>query len=866
MAVIISNGNQNISAASGFYRVEAHNLMPASGTVLALTSARQIAVTFANAGNCQGIGLYLQCAVVANDRSIVVTLQENVATVWTDRAAVTLTAAQIKAVTSTLDYFEDLIVPFTGGTFPYAVDTTAGKWRFNIVQSGGTTGTWNLETSDATNPTYFTWCDNALSYSSGDTLICKDVVTVNQSTTLGSVLSTGVTTVAIACVVCRGSDPSVANLTWENPPASSYTLTINGAIIISARGGWRVGTSASRIPYAQQAIVTWGTPTSGTYAGIIGYRGGVSGRNMRQTRQSIWMYGEIPTYMHTTLAADAATGQKNLTTTDSTGWQVGDVIAIGRQDAIAIGEGTAYTINTIAGTAIGTVANIATNTRKAGGQVVNLSRYGVKVTMLSTGGQWQMGNPANLVFSGCIIGDGTGAFDVYLRPSTPYDGVTSVTAEDGAWTAAWLFDSCAMRIRNNTTFLYQASPPAAPEKGLTIQGCIVHAGLMHSDVWPIEIASGAITVQSNIYLAQTANQAPWQLPTSCRNAVISGNIYENGNHPWIVQGVGATIQNNTFWGVAAYTPTVDTGALRIGTLINGTLGGNAFNKCAVGLGLGRALSVGCTMASDTFGTVQANTIDVDFAPGAGVYFDILMTSPGTFAPSVTYLPRVTNGSILRATNFAGTANRDQDWLPYGYIVRTGDSLSDTTVRTSGTGKFALRFQPTSGTNLLKWTQTVPTGAISTKTMTISCWVYISTSAYAAGTHTKPQLAVIYDNATTVTATAAATYGAWQQLAVTFTPATSYGQLTVTVQGATDAAGSNAYFYVDDFNVAYPAGVQVDLGGLDLWANGLPVTPTIATFPALGGVWDEALTAHTVSGSFGAFVKKLLTVAKFIGLK
>lgn len=34
----------------------------------------------------------------------------------------------------------------------------------------------------------------------------------------------------------------------------------------------------------------------------------------------------------------------------------------------------------------------------------------------------------------------------------------------------------------------------------------------------------------------------------------------------------------------------------------------------------------------------------------------------------------------------------------------------------------------------------------------------------------------------------------------------------------------------------------------------------------GDIWDELVTNHSVSGSFGAFVKKLLTVGKFLGLK
>ena len=75
------------------------------------------------------------------------------------------------------------------------------------------------------------------------------------------------------------------------------------------------------------------------------------------------------------------------------------------------------------------------------------------------------------------------------------------------------------------------------------------------------------------------------------------------------------------------------------------------------------------------------------------------------------------------------------------------------------------------------------------------------------------------------------------------------------QGATGAGhrgatGTNRYFYVDDVNVAYPAGVAIDLGNLDLWAEGLPVAPAIATVPSLGGVWDEPLSAHTIPGSMG----------------
>jgi len=173
--------------------------------------------------------------------------------------------------------------------------------------------------------------------------------------------------------------------------------------------------------------------------------------------------------------------------------------------------------------------------------------------------------------------------------------------------------------------------------------------------------------------------------------------------------------------------------------------------------------------------------------------------------------------------------------------------------------------PISSTQLLKWEQTIPIGDISTKTMTITCWVYINNAAYYAGTHTKPTLTIDYDNGTTMSSVATTGTG-WQQLAVVFTPTTTYGQIEMKITGATDATGTNRYFYVDDVNVAYPAGVAIDLGNLDLWARGLPVAPAIATVPSLGGVWDEPLSAHTITGSAGKILKDGADSAELASIK
>lgn len=79
-----------------------------------------------------------------------------------------------------------LITPFEFTT-PYAVDTTSNKWRFSNWTEGGT-GTYYFTVSDGVlannNVAHIAWGDNLVSFTNGDTLICKDKVTIDQNTTL----------------------------------------------------------------------------------------------------------------------------------------------------------------------------------------------------------------------------------------------------------------------------------------------------------------------------------------------------------------------------------------------------------------------------------------------------------------------------------------------------------------------------------------------------------------------------------------------------------------------------------------------------------------------------------------------------------
>ena len=261
------------------------------------------------------------------------------------------------------------------------------------------------------------------------------------------------------------------------------------------------------------------------------------------------------------------------------------------------------------------------------------------------------------------------------------------------------------------------------------------------------------------------------------------------------------------------------------------------------------------MKNETF---TNNTYDFAFNPDA-VLINVTCTNPSR-DPIVdeTNLSLINSISRLAIVNSEGTANKDLDYLADGYIVRTGDGLADTTSRLGGTGNFATRFQSTSSSNSLRWSFNVPTGNIGTLTMNVGVWIKINNATYYAGTHQNPRLTINFDNGTETYATASDTTD-WQFINVPFTPTTSYGIIDVRLSSRTDATGSNAYVYFDDLNVAYPAGVQLNLGNMNLWADGLPITPPISTGVNANDVWSADPTTFATA-TVGDVVNKTLVKA------
>jgi hypothetical protein len=242
-----------------------------------------------------------------------------------------------------------------------------------------------------------------------------------------------------------------------------------------------------------------------------------------------------------------------------------------------------------------------------------------------------------------------------------------------------------------------------------------------------------------------------------------------------------------------------------------------------------------------------------------VAIDTIATTPSV---NITNMETITGS--LKLSNYAGITGNHKAYNANGYFQSCGTGLPDTTVHTSGTGKYSMRFENTYP-QPLTWTQTIPTSNIQNKTMVVGVWCNINSANYWAGVNTLPRLTIVYDGSTTAYCQAAQSTG-WQFLYVAITPTTTAGSITVTLSTETDATSTNAYVYWDDIAALYPAGHQLNLGGLDDWAGGLPVVPSIATNISAGDIWNMPTSTLTGTGTIGKQLAPLKNANLLIGKK
>lgn len=731
----------------------------------------------------------------------------------------------------------------------YAVDTTASKWQISL-RSVASTGTgnwgWFAATNSENNVALVAWCDTQVTASStNDALIIVDKIIpdISFETKAQTVVSGGSTSYGVCGWVCSANGQTTIDTCetfyMNTSPGSPITLTVDGAFLISSHATVRFGKSSSRI--TGLTLVFKAAPSAGA-AGFSGFYDARVGTNYYGNGAGLCLYGAIPTTIYGVLASDCAASSTSVVLVDSTGFQIGDYIVVGKGEGPGWIYGWTSSItqvtNIVGNTLTISPANASTK-RLAGAYVYRLtSEFGITMRSdsLTVICEPRLQGPGRLAISGVLIKNIR--YSAYFGSGAEYADSrynSQLLLEDSMFYCHNRTSSAGWRYLMPTSYGFFANRCyflTATSNFLEFSGYSAFHTIRSSDIVKIQTGTYEVT---NCHFQSEASD-PISVTSGIPYSVIkfNDNIVTNTNSLTLLGAKGSEFKRNTVFGCS--------NGMHLYSLYNVTaIEQNSIQSCGSGatIATGAPVIIGSRDSNSSFGNVVANT--EPFILNPNVYAEMEFTNfTGSLTPSSTqlsYASTITEGSILAFTDT--TTLIDNTIQKFGRTQRCGDGLTDTTVHTSGADKYSLRMESTDGANnnLFEWSFKTPTGDILGRDMTVVAWVNIAHANYYGGTYYQlPRLSVNYDDGTVVYAQATAVTG-WQKLNVNFTPTTSFGQIEITLSCKTDVAtAAQRYVYWDDFSVLYPAGYVLNLGGLDLWANALPITPPIATSISALDVW------------------------------
>lgn len=655
------------------------------------------------------------------------------------------------------------------------------------------------------------------------------------------------TTLAADTVSVSGNTGKTVTMTIANPcvvSLASHGYVEDDPIIFTTTGSLPTGGTTTIVPGTTYYVVYVNTSTfrlSTTPAGAaLSTAGGTqSGTHLIGNKVSI------------TVAEDMS----------AQGWGNGDLIAIGKQDVQGVGSVVPLKIESIAGTTINLTSTIPGYNRLSGATVFNIepSKYGINLVDTGTNTSTSILTLAfnNLNIEGCYI-KGVNMTGVSPRY---YDDDANANLQENTFKNSV--------CENNGTAagsFYAFYNMRMPRLGLNITNvwgrtCLPSYGSYSSYATSL-YKSGTFTMD-NVGLLNRGN---YNMGITAKTKCLFSNIFmENGtttaSFAFLANlGAGSVLDGLYVWGdtVAAST---SYGAFGItAASINSTIKNVTIANCYIGFNISSA-AVAFGLKFENV-VMSGNTL-YDITIFDGAYMSATFKNcNGIISRSYADLTGTTDGTSFNFVNYDDVTNADFVETTYGIFTRCGDSLTDTTVHTAGANKFCIRFQPQLSGTPLEWKFKIPTGDISTKDMTLAVWIKINSAAYYSGTYTLPRITVNYDDGASTTYAQATATTSWQLVPVTFTPATSFGEIEVSLSADTDQAGSDAYVYFDDFSTFYPAGVTLALGGFDLFSNAMPITPPISTGVNAMDVWAVQKSTQTTAGTMG---KTLVDVDKKTGL-
>lgn len=742
--------------------------------------------------------------------NIIATLQENSAG-WVDVAGATATIAITSLVASThvLFYF----------TTPYTfAATTAGYYRIKLNTSGASGTTSIAADSGGANFAYEAYMNNNVVPTTGDDI---HVVSKNQGAALTMDLDTSPsigsgTNTSVPVFRSWGNAIVYSNngtIAWQT--GTSRTLTHKGNILVE-NGGWhQMGQTSAKIAAGVLARSRFDQNGVTCNYGIVQLNGG-----------KITLQGYDLTYKKATVVSGAGTTLSPIITDVTTGWAVNDelVFVPVTNSATNYNESETRFIRTIATTSItlsataGGAESGLTYSHTAG-YVFNLTR-GVLIDTTDTTKAWywdlnEITTIGNLDFDGFRL-ETTGS-GVVGRTTLMFSNLATelFTADDGvfyrqAGTGATFGNNNDVRTY---TWLIFYSYSGTGNAGMFVPGSLRNKTFQNCYFINSQSAGFFGSATSTAVLDQCGAWACGQAGSTAQG----GFQFTNSSN---VEMIDCDSHANRSYGITLATmPGLTVRDSRIGTL-----GYNGTADVQVG--------------SDSYDTALFDNCSLGSATLVGNYSN------------------AAQGTEIAFNKLNGTEFNHRWYTANGYNEASGPACTDTT--TVQTDHHSVKFRPENATYGTTWEY----GVLARVGYYVSAQGIVQMNAAFYG---DAGASVTVELFLPGSATADATYtlpkdGNLNPYNIGATYSGSYDEIAkvvVTVKTST----ASAYAFVGKlYNGTNP------LTAVDTWKDG---KPSYLMYPELGdpdSVWAVLTSGFTTSGTVGYLVTKLLTVAKFLGLK
>lgn len=789
--------------------------------------------TAPNITGAQSTGCLIWCNAKSGSGNWTATLQESGVNV----AGATATISNANLVGSNFMYFQ--------WTTPYAYAVaTAGAYRIQLKVSSSSSGScaadsggsnfFFIETNDiATTPALGMNCWILPANQTGTRTITVDGTggACGNSDTVQATLPAQRSITEAIHIDGLTNGGSEALLKWDT--AASSTLTVRGNIAINLGGEEQRGTIASPYPLANIATLVWDENGTTATAGRRIFNGGkltLQGAPKPDT-----------TNWKTTYVSGSGTSADPLLTSGLTApWVVGDEIVITNvtyntteyRFVIAVNSNNSYVLSTTKGG-----AEVAfTNAHQSTDEILNIERNVVDKSNVTTLGNYSY-NASTTVGNVQVK---------WFRVESPG---TTISSKAGWYIAATTGATAQVDYLVAYLPLYRAIHATSSKATYTCTGLVAvkNNPSMASGVGAIYINSGNNKTYTDCYAIDIKNYG-YEINTTAaftmtRCKAISCNTSNNSSAGW-------NLNNLTNCNFVSCEAQACRGA---GLILAGNVTTSTFTNC-------------------DFGSKGSNTIDILCA--SDFYHDFTFDSC-TFGSATlisSYL-LLSGGSKIRFHRYQNTDNQHYWYTDVGSAQATGSGLADTNVRT--VGSLAARLSPEDNATGFEWDFQIPVNAHNVATF---FGYFGANAALATDVSASARIELWLPGAASASATTSIPL-----TDVITTPGTIWPAVQISSQYTGDISGlatvkifvltatPGAYLYADDFYNAGDTMTSKDPAtGLDIWYNALPLTimTPLQITPGYmaASILDANVSDHTLSGSFGKVLGKVLTVAKFIGLK